>query len=116
MSRYVCNVVWDDVPHLSQAEKDELYAAIPAYQRSARTKGMPILGSGLVYPFDEERLKVDPLQKVPDFWARCFGLDTDAGAGYTATAAAKRTTLKRSRRKAPNNTRSGFRGSGTRRR
>lgn len=84
MSRYVCNIVWDDVPHLSKSEKDELYAAIPAYQRGARTKGLPILGSGLVYPFDEERMKVDPLGTIPAEWPRAFGLDSDAGAGFTA--------------------------------
>lgn len=85
MSRYVCNIGWDEVPHLSKTEKDELYSAIPAYQRKARTAGIPILGSGVIYPFDESRIKVEPFD-IPKHWKRCFGLDSDAGAGYTAIA------------------------------
>lgn len=83
MSRWVLNLTWRDAPHLSQAEQDELYQSIPAYQRNARTKGIPFLGSGVVYPFAEERLRVDPFV-LPREWPRCFGLDSDAGAGFTA--------------------------------
>lgn len=83
MSRYVVNLTWDDAPHLAQAEKDELWQSIPPYQRQARTKGIPFLGSGVIYPFAEERLKVDPFV-LPREWPRCFGLDSDAGAGFTA--------------------------------
>lgn len=83
MSKFVVNITWDEAPHLSQSEKDELYAAIPQYQRKARTKGIPFLGSGQIYPFDEERIKVEPFS-FPREWLRCFGLDSDAGAGYTA--------------------------------
>lgn len=83
MSRWVLNLSWADAPHLSEAEKAELFQSIPAYQRSSRTKGIPYLGSGLVYPFAEERIRVDPFA-LPREWPRCFGLDSDAGAGFTA--------------------------------
>jgi hypothetical protein len=83
MSRYLANVTWDEVPHLSESEKTELWKAIPAYQRKARSKGIPVLGKGVIYPFDEERVKVTPFP-IPRHWPRCFGLDSDAGAGVTA--------------------------------
>ena len=83
MSRFVTNLTWNDAPHLSEAEKKELWASIPAYQRRARAEGIPILGSGLIYPFDEARLKVAPFA-IPKHWPRFFGLDSDAGAGFTA--------------------------------
>lgn len=83
MSRYVVNLTWDDAPHLAQEEKDELWQSIPPYQRQARTRGIPFLGSGVIYPFAEERIRVDPF-KIPREWPRCFGLDSDAGAGFTA--------------------------------
>lgn len=83
MSRFVVNISWDEVPHLSAAEKQELWASIPAYQRDARSRGIPLLGEGRIYPFDDERIKV-PAFTMPREWPRCFGLDTDAGAGFTA--------------------------------
>lgn len=83
MSRYICNVTWDEVPHLSEEEKADLLKEIPVYQRKARSKGIPVLGSGVIYPFDEESIAIDPF-KMPRHWPRFFGLDTDAGAGFTA--------------------------------
>ena len=34
------------MPHLIEQEKADLIAQIPPYQRDARTKGIPALGSG----------------------------------------------------------------------
>jgi hypothetical protein len=31
---------------------------LPAHERKARTKGIPVLGSGRVFPIDEDDLKV----------------------------------------------------------
>jgi hypothetical protein len=81
--RYVTNLTWAEAPHLSEAEQAELLASIPPYQRKARTKGIPILGSGVIYPFDEAQITVAPFD-IPVHWPRCFGLDSDAGAGFTA--------------------------------
>ena len=37
--RYVVNASWDDVPHLSEAQKAEYRRSVPAYQLDARTRG-----------------------------------------------------------------------------
>lgn len=83
MSKYIVNITWDEVPHLSDSEKKELWKGIPAYQRRARSKGIPVLGAGVIYPFDEELIEIDDFA-LPRHWPRVFGLDTDAGAGWTA--------------------------------
>lgn len=83
MSRHVTNITWSDCPHLTQEEQDELWRSIPQYQRQARSKGIPVLGSGVIYPFSEDRIRVEPFE-IPKHWPRCFGLDSDAGAGWTA--------------------------------
>jgi phage terminase large subunit-like protein len=44
--KFVVQATWDDVPHLSAEAKAELLASIPPYQREARSKGVPQLGSG----------------------------------------------------------------------
>src|SRR6266478_8339202 len=60
MSRMRTQATWDDVPHLTPAQKDALWAAIPAHQRDARTMGIPILGSGRVFTAPEETIICEP--------------------------------------------------------
>lgn len=81
-SKFVIGATWDDVPHLDEATKAELLASIPAYQRDARTKGIPQLGSGAIYPIQEADVTCDPF-KIPKHYWRAYGLDT-ANAGFTA--------------------------------
>lgn len=82
MSRYIVTATWNDAPHLSDAEKDELWRSIPPHQRDARSKGIPQLGAGAIYPVPESEFLVDPFQ-VPDFWPRGYGMDV----GWNNTAA-----------------------------
>ena len=72
---------WDDVPHLDQKTKDTLYAAIPPYQRDARSKGIPQLGSGAIYPVPESDIVV-PDFSLPSHWPRGYGFDV----GWNRTA------------------------------
>jgi phage terminase large subunit-like protein len=73
---------WDDVPHLSAQAKTALLAAIPPHQRDARTKGVPSLGVGQIYPIAESDITV-PRFDIPKHWPRWFGLDV----GWNRTAA-----------------------------
>ena len=82
MSKFVIMATWNDVPHLSQAEKDELWDSIPVYQRDARSKGVPQLGSGAIYPVPESEIVVAPFE-IPPFWPRAYALDV----GWNRTAA-----------------------------
>lgn len=82
MSKLVVGATWDDVPHLSKEQKDELWASIPAYQRDARSKGIPQLGSGAIYPVPESDIVCDPFD-TPVYWPRSYGMDV----GWNRTAA-----------------------------
>lgn len=73
---------WEDVPHLDADAKRELLASIPPYQREARSKGTPQLGSGAVFQVAEAFLVVDPFA-VPAHFPRSYGLDV----GWNRTAA-----------------------------
>lgn len=77
----IITCTWDEVPHLTKEVKDDLYAGIPPYQRDARTKGIPVLGSGLIYPVPEEDIGVDDFP-IPDKWPRGFAMDV----GWNKTA------------------------------
>lgn len=82
MSKWAISITWDDVPHLSASEKADLWDSIPPHQRDARAKGIPALGSGVIYPVAEGAYLVEPFE-IPDFWPKAFGLDV----GWNRTAA-----------------------------
>ena len=82
MSKFVVMATWDDAPHLTEADKKELYEAIPPYQRDARTKGIPQLGSGAIYPVPESDITIADFP-IPEHWPRVYGLDV----GWNRTAA-----------------------------
>lgn len=82
MSRAVIMAGWDDVPHLSESDKAEMLKSLPPHQRDSRTKGIPSLGSGAIYPVAEDEIKVVPFL-IPAFWPRSYGLDV----GWNKTAA-----------------------------
>jgi hypothetical protein len=44
-NRYYVQAGWDDAPHISQAEKEDMLRRYPEYQRDARARGIPQLGS-----------------------------------------------------------------------
>lgn len=79
--RYLIQAGWDDVPHLDPEMKARLLANMQPHLREARTKGIPSLGSGAIYPKAPEEIWVEPFQ-IPDFWPRAFALDV----GWNRTA------------------------------
>ena len=74
MSRHVVSMTIDDVEHYTAEEKARIIASYPAHEREARTKGVPTMGSGRVFPISEDRITVDPLP-IPRHWAQINGLD-----------------------------------------
>ncbi len=64
----------DDVEHYSDAERAAIIASYPEHEREARTKGIPMLGSGRVFPVAEEGIKVAAFP-IPPHWPRLIGLD-----------------------------------------
>lgn len=71
--QFFLNVGWDDAPHLDEETKAQLLNSYPSYQRDMRSKGIPALGHGLVFPIDIETIKAD--YDVPSHWARINGID-----------------------------------------
>ena len=86
MARKMVTATWDDCPHLSEEEKTALFDALPPHQRDARSKGIPSLGAGAIYPVPESEIIVDPF-KIPDYYLRSAGMDVGwnwTGAIWTA--------------------------------
>jgi phage terminase large subunit-like protein len=79
--KFVVMATWDDAPHLSEEDKKELEVSIPPHQRDSRMKGIPQLGSGVIYPMAEEEIICEPFS-IPHFWPRVYGMDV----GWNCTA------------------------------
>lgn len=80
--RYAIAISWDDAPHLTEEDKATMIAEMPPNERDARTKGIPALGSGRVYPVGEDDVVVKPFE-IPDYFPRAYALDF----GWNNTAA-----------------------------
>lgn len=81
-SKFYVVATWDDAPHLSEAQKAQLWASIPPHERKARAEGIPSIGVGLIYPVDQETIFIKPFD-IPKHFARGYGLDV----GWNRTAA-----------------------------
>jgi len=82
MSRWCVNASWDNAPHLTEEQKERLWASMPPHMRDARAKGIPSLGAGAIYPVPEDFITCDPFD-IPDYFTQCYALDV----GWNRTAA-----------------------------
>ncbi len=64
----------DDAEHYSPEERAKIIASYPAHEREARTKGIPTLGSGLIFPVLEEEIICQPMS-IPAIWQQIIGID-----------------------------------------
>ncbi len=71
---HVTQMTIEDAEHYSPEERAAIIASYPAHERKARTKGIPQLGSGRVFPIDEDEIKVAPFA-IPAHWSQIGGLD-----------------------------------------
>lgn len=60
--------------HLDKAKALLAAKSFPVYQLPMRAKGIPVLGSGLVFPYSEEDIKVDPFT-IPEHWKHGAAMD-----------------------------------------
>ena len=73
-SQNLYHATWDDAPHLTDDAKEEILSALPPHERDMRSKGIPVLGSGLVFPIDEESIKEEAFA-IPEHWSKICGID-----------------------------------------
>lgn len=74
MSRSVTQMTIDDAEHYTPEQRKEIIASYPEYEREARIKGIPSMGSGRVFPVAEEAITCEPI-RVPEHWPQINGMD-----------------------------------------
>lgn len=65
---------WQDAPHMTPGTIKQKLESLPHHEREMRSKGIPIMGSGMVFPVPEDVLAIDPIE-IPAHWPRICGLD-----------------------------------------
>ncbi len=70
----VTTMTIDDAEHYTPEQRAAIIASYPEHEREARAKGIPILGSGRVFPIAEDAIKVTAFP-IPAHWPRIVGLD-----------------------------------------
>jgi phage terminase large subunit-like protein len=81
--RCITSMTIEDVEHFSADERRRIIASYPKHEVEARTLGIPVLGSGRIFPVEESLLRV-PHMDIPKHWPRIGGLDF----GWTHPSAA----------------------------
>lgn len=83
----VVQMTIDDAEHYSEEDRKRIVAGYAEHEREARARGIPIMGSGLVFPIAESMIKVAPFD-IPHHWARVNALDFGWGhkAAWVALA------------------------------
>jgi Terminase RNaseH-like domain len=82
MSRALVTATWDETAHLSDQAKADLLASYLPHEVEARSKGIPSIGHGAVYPLAQDDYTCDPFP-IPAHFPRAYGLDV----GWNWTAA-----------------------------
>jgi phage terminase large subunit-like protein len=63
-----------DADHYTPEQRAAIIASYPAHEQKARVQGLPALGSGRVFPLDEDDVKVKAFP-IPAHWPQVGGLD-----------------------------------------
>lgn len=64
----------DDALHFTEEQRKQIVASYQPHEREARVKGVPVLGSGRIFPVAEESITCDGFD-IPAHWPRIGGID-----------------------------------------
>ncbi len=70
----VTSMTIDDAEHYTEEQREAIIASYPAHEREARSRGIPTLGSGRIFPVEEARVTAAPFP-IPDSWPQLGGVD-----------------------------------------
>ena len=72
--RAVITMTIEDAEHYTPEDRARIIASYPPHEREARTKGVPSLGSGRIFPVEESAILVSPFE-IPKHWPQINGID-----------------------------------------
>ena len=82
--RGVVHMTIDDALHIKPEQRQKIIDGYLPHQREARARGIPLLGSGVIFDHPEEAVKEQYIERVPQHWAKIWGCDFGIGHPYAA--------------------------------
>lgn len=73
--RGVVTMTIADALHIKPEDRARIIASFPLHERDARSKGVPMLGSGRIFPYADESISEPTLDYVPPHWAKLWAID-----------------------------------------
>lgn len=73
-SQYLQTATWDDAPHLSEEQKTAILSQYPEYQRAMRSRGVPLMGAGVIFEHSQSAISCEPFE-IPNHWMLINGMD-----------------------------------------
>jgi len=65
---------WDDAPHMTPERRALFSKQIASHELDMRTKGVPTMGTGLIFQTPDDQIECDPFD-IPAHWPRICGID-----------------------------------------
>lgn len=65
---------WDDAPHMTPEKRQQKLMQYPPHERDMRSRGIPMVGTGLVWPVLEEQIMC-PQRDIPLYFRQLFAVD-----------------------------------------
>lgn len=84
VARHVTRMTIEDAEHYTAEERAAIIASYPPHEREARTKGIPSMGSGRIFPIPEEGITEAPFD-IPGHWPQIAGIDFGWDHPFAAT-------------------------------
>lgn len=74
LGTHVTSMTIDDAEHYTPERRAQIIAGYAAHEREARSKGIPTLGSGRVFPVTDAQIE-EPAVQLADHWPRLCAID-----------------------------------------
>jgi len=74
MTRHVTRMTIWDAEHFTEEERQQVIDGYPQHEREARSKGIPMLGSGRIFPLSDDQVST-PSFPIPRHWPSLGGID-----------------------------------------
>lgn len=82
--RAVINMTIEDAQHIKPEDRRKIIEGYKAHERDARARGIPLLGSGVIFTVLEDAVREKAIERVPEHWAKLWGIDFGIGHPFAA--------------------------------
>jgi phage terminase large subunit-like protein len=82
--RAVTTITIDEATHISAETKARMISGYLSHEREARARGVPMLGSGRIFMAPEESIMEAPIEYIPPYWVKLWGIDFGIGHPFAA--------------------------------